>query len=610
MFRMVALALVSALWIVTTVFSASTAYAGEEIDIWQNDQDRPAGPPAYEVEFSGVDRSLQRLLKGSSQLVRLQDHSPETGAGFDRRILDDIERFDTVMRSEGFFAAQFSYEINWIEQPPKVTIRVSPGPSYVLRDVDIILIGSAKQGAPRPPTAAEIGFELGRKTRAAEIVAAERRIVRFYGRLGRPLAEMRDRRVTVNHVAQTVDVRLEVDPGPQAAFGPVTIKGLKDIEEDYVRTLIPWSQGDPYDAGKLNILKARLLRAGAISAVVTEHNEKLNADGELPLTILIVEGPRRAIGAGVKYSTAEGIAAEASWEHRNVFGRNEDFKVTLEAGQITQKGKVGLRRPDFRLPGLDLLATSVLARVDSDAFQELGAEAAAGARMPLGGGWRAAADGSLEIARLDDGDGTRTSRLFGLPASLTYDGTDSRWRPTKGTRLKVSATPYIGSFEGDVSLLVNRVDGSAYLALDKDRRFVVAARASFGSIIGESLTNIPSNKRFYAGGDGSIRGYKFQRVGPLDEKGDPTGGRSLFLTGAELRVVTWRSISVVPFVEGGNVYEEKFPDFSRAPRWASGIGLRHHTVFGPVRLDFAFPINSREQVDDPFQFYVSIGQAF
>ena len=99
-------------------------------------------------------------------------------------------------------------------------------------------------------------------------------------------------------------------------------------------------------------------------------------------------------------------------------------------------------------------------------------------------------------------------------------------------------------------------------------------------------------------------------MGPLDDNNDPTGGRSLFEVGTELRVVAWRSIEVVPFVEGGNVYDEVYPDFAQTPRWAAGIGLRHHTLIGPVRLDFAFPLNRRRDVDDPFQFYISLGQAF
>jgi len=586
------------------------ADAGEDRDAWFVEQDRPKPPPAYEVKISGVDRSLRHLMEDSSQLVELQHRAPETAAGYQRRIDVDLERFEEILRSKGYYAASFKQGIKRGDDQIKVSIQVSPGPTYVLSAFDVEFVGKETEDVPETPDPEGLGLNLWRRADAAEIVAAERRLLKSYARQGFPLAKVMDRRVSVNHLARTVSVELAVAPGPLARFGPLTFDGLKSVDEEYIRDLVPWVQGDPYDDSKLDLLKARLLRAGLFSAVVTENSGELDAAGELPLSVTVVEGPPRSVGAGVKYSTGDGIAGELSWEHRNVFGRNEDVKVSLEAGRITQQAKAAFRRPDTWEPSLDLITSAKLIRVDSDAFDELGAEVVGGARLPLGGRWRAATDASIEISRLKDNDGTRTSRLFGLPLSLRYDGTNSLWRPTEGTRLKLSMTPYAGEFDNITTFIVSRIDGHAFAALDEDKRFVLAGRASVGSIVGESRRDIPSNKRFYAGGDGSIRGYKFQKVGPLDDDNDPIGGRSLFLVGAEFRAIVWRSLSVVPFFEGGNVYEDQIPDFSTEPRWAAGIGLRHHTLFGPVRLDFAFPINRRDDVDNPLEFYISVGQAF
>jgi translocation and assembly module TamA len=38
--------------------------------------------------------------------------------------------------------------------------------------------------------------------------------------------------------------------------------------------------------------------------------------------------------------------------------------------------------------------------------------------------------------------------------------------------------------------------------------------------------------------------------------------------------------------------------------------MRWVTPIGPLRLDVAFPLNRRAGIDDTFQVYVSIGQAF
>ena len=106
-----------------------------------------------------------------------------------------------------------------------------------------------------------------------------------------------------------------------------------------------------------------------------------------------------------------------------------------------------------------------------------------------------------------------------------------------------------------------------------------------------------------------MRGYEYQKVGPLDENDDPIGGRTLLELSGELRIRVTETIGVVPFVDGGAVSEEPYPDFEDGMRWAAGLGFRYFTGFGPLRLDVAFPINGRD-VDNLFEFYVSFGQAF
>lgn len=572
---------------------------------------RPAPFRGYEVRFEGIDDpKVEELFEESSQLIALRDRPPATVGGIERRLRGDLVRFEEILRSEGFYSGGFANCISQDADLVTVTITVSPGTGYPLTGYEVELVGRDREGISEAPIAETAGRNLGKRARSADIVATEKRVLRSLGRNARPLATVVDRKVTVDHWTETVTVRLRIDPGPPAVFGPVTIQGLQSIEEDYVRDLVPWSPNDPFDAGKLEMLRTRLLGTDLFSTVVTEHAEAVGDNGQLPVTVIVFEAPKKSIGVGAKYSTGEGIAGEVFWEHRNLGGRNEDLKLSLEVGKITQQAQARYRWPDFRRPSEDLVSSFTLTRIDSKAFDELGAETAIGVRMPISGEWRGAADVSLETARLKEQGETSTSTLVGLPLAASYDGTNSRARPTEGVRLRLGATPYAGYLDKGIGFLVGTARGSGFLALDEERRFVLAGRTRVGSIVGESVGDLPANKRFYAGGDRSIRGYKFQRVGPLDDDNDPTGGRSLFEVGAELRVVTWRSIELVPFVEGGNVYDQVYPDFSQAPRWAAGIGLRHHTLIGPVRLDFAFPLDRRKEVDDPFQFYISLGQAF
>jgi translocation and assembly module TamA len=99
-------------------------------------------------------------------------------------------------------------------------------------------------------------------------------------------------------------------------------------------------------------------------------------------------------------------------------------------------------------------------------------------------------------------------------------------------------------------------------------------------------------------------------VGPLED-GTPTGGRSQFLISQELRWRWTESFGLVGFVDGGVVTEEAFYDPTVDDlRWGTGLGTRYFTPVGPLRLDMAVPIDRRSGIDAPWQFYISLGQAF
>ena len=123
-----------------------------------------------------------------------------------------------------------------------------------------------------------------------------------------------------------------------------------------------------------------------------------------------------------------------------------------------------------------------------------------------------------------------------------------------------------------------------------------------------TLEDLPADKRLYAGGSGSVRGYAYQRAGPIDQFDVPVGGRSSLEFGAELRTRITPTIGLVPFIDAGNVYPTNYPD-NGSLFYSAGLGVRYYTAIGPIRLDLAFPI-AKPATDKAFQIYISVGQAF
>jgi translocation and assembly module TamA len=105
-----------------------------------------------------------------------------------------------------------------------------------------------------------------------------------------------------------------------------------------------------------------------------------------------------------------------------------------------------------------------------------------------------------------------------------------------------------------------------------------------------------------------VRGYSYQEISPYNDNGDPTGGRSYVTGSLEARIKITDTIGIVPFIDVGTVSDSTFPGFSDI-RAGAGAGIRYATPFGPLRLDFAMPLNKYEDGTD-YGIYAGIGQSF
>ncbi len=130
--------------------------------------------------------------------------------------------------------------------------------------------------------------------------------------------------------------------------------------------------------------------------------------------------------------------------------------------------------------------------------------------------------------------------------------------------------------------------------------FRLGAGHAFG---GQTLT-----EKFYAGGGTSVRGFAEDALGKSDFFG-AVGGNALVVLSQEVRFPIFRWVRGVGFIDAGNVFP-KASDLSFLDLEAgTGAGLRVHSPFGVLRLDFGIPLTHREQ-QPRGRWYVGIGQTF
>ncbi len=585
-----------------------------------NDEETPAPQSeepvvGYETLLRGVeDEGLRAVLEGSSQLFALAQRPPATLIGLRRRAEADLERLRTALRSEGYYASELDLEIDSDSRPVRVALNVTPGPRYSLAAYDIGYVTSPAPPQALRPDLQEIAVTIGMPARAPEIVAAEQNLVSRLQERGYPFAQVAERKTFVDHEARVMTVQLSLDAGPAATLGPLTFTGQEQVAESYLRRIAGWDEGAPYDRRVLQETQRRLSETGLFASVTAETAAEPAADGALPVTVTLVERAQRSIGAAASISTDIGPGAEVFWEHRNLLGENETFRVSVTGSLIEQSSALEFRKPAFLEREQALLAELTGGFEDNDAFERQAVEGLVALERPVLDNWRVTAGVSAGYEVVDENangaTGERQFTLFGLPLTASRDTTDNPLDPASGTRLQASLTPATGVGDESLFFATGTLGGSAYYAVDEDARFILAARARAGTILGEETEVLPADRRFYAGGGGSIRGYEFQLVGPLDDDEDPLGGTSLVELGVEARVRVSEDIGVVPFVDGGTVFDDPWFNSGETLRWAAGLGLRYFTGFGPLRLDVAFPLNGRDDVDETLQIYISFGQAF
>lgn len=258
----------------------------------------------------------------------------------------------------------------------------------------------------------------------------------------------------------------------------------------------------------------------------------------------------------------------------------------------------------------DLLAYAALGHEDTPAYSGPLSRLSIGLQRPFSDSWTIFGGLPVEYSQLTDFDGTRHFFLWGLETKFEYDDSNDLFDPSEGTRLKLSLVPLLGSGTKNIGFLTSELSNAVYFDPIGDRSVILASRLKLSSIQGLSTRGLPANKRFYAGGGDSIRGYSFQLAGPLSPDDRPLGGRSIFELNTEIRARINDSIGAVIFLDSGDLYDGELPDLLGSQLWAAGIGLRYFTQVGPIRVDFGLPLNRCEDIDDVFQFYISVGQAF
>lgn len=604
-----------------------------------------------EVEIAEVVFEGHRAFS-KSELLKAMPKTNENGFLVDATFVEAEVRRDVVAlnrfyQGEGYLDARATLvgvEPTANFEEVVVTVRIEEGRPYFVRSVRIEGMALIDPAA----TMAEFATKPGERYRPAGEVAKDvRRILDRYQELAFLDADVRDAS-TIDLESNEVDVVVRVVEGVKTYVGDVKIVGNVETKDNVLRREIEVFTGEPLNLKKLERARRRIqaLRYwdfGPLGSTVEEQTiptQSFEAYQEAYVTLrdtardnvkdVVVEVRERDTGSvrfAVGVGSNQGVIGDVTYQKDNFDPTDwpESFSDFFDAFTGGGDTLILSLAPGTRYTRLG--ATYMNPRIGDGPFsfredlyktfyrreewreERLGSRTGVGRRlgedMSVGLSWR------NEVVEVRDLTTNAPQIAFDYEGENLVSAVQLDWRlsrtndfldPTDGFNVGASFE-HAGLF-GDVNFNQALANGEFYVKLGEDdleRPHVLRfdARVGWMGEYGDS-EDVPVFERFFLGGTGSLRGFRFRGAGP-HEKGGPIGGKALWTAGVEYAYPLFGepgpgnpSLRGVFFLDTGSLASSFGDDGITQVRAAFGFGIRVVVPFlgpRPIAIDFGFPLN-------------------
>ena len=582
----------------------------------QQQQDDPSTVRISKVKIDGAKaitkQQIEQSIGTGFPTIRFWVKKPV----FDEEVLkDDMIRIQRLYANNGYYDAKATYELKYNKDNTRVEIKINitEGEPIMLTQITVNFKGDLSEKIKK-----EVFKEIPLKGNTIFSPNAYQQtkgvISEILANNGYPKSEI-DGEALVNRREKWARAEFIVDPGLVYYFGSISISGNETVKSYIVEREKDFKKGEIYSLKKINETQANIFQLGLFRSVVLDPVFE-DKDQIANIEIVVKERKHGSVKIGGGFGTEDKLRGQVIWTQRNFFGGGRRLEVAGKFSFITQRVETSLIQPYIAGKNSELSGTLNFQRDDVPSFKGRSFLSTLRMQKSFKDYYSAFGSLNLQFSNIED-SATRTPQerseenvfLTFINMGLERDTTDSLLNPTRGTVISTGLESSFTALASDVNYLKGTIELRGYKKL---RRIVFAKKFTIGVIqpFGDTGTfDVPIFKRFFAGGSTSMRGFPFQKLGPLDNNNDPLGGNSLLVGSFELRYPLYGDFGGVTFFDYGNVYTREW-DFQLGDiKYAPGVGLRYDTIIGPIRFDVGYALNPEPGIRR-VQFFISIGQAF
>ncbi len=563
------------------------------------------GPAITEIRIIGNETFTKDALLAYTQL---QESGIFSVSHFTERALDrDLDNLERFYRSQGFFEAEVVAEDLAVTEDgleAQLLIGVYEGDRWTVSEIAFEGNENLSDEDLREATI----LEPGNPFVSAHVRSDQRTLLQAYARKSY-LDAKATQEIERDDENRTAAITYELYEGGQARIGEIELRGNEKTRHYVVEREYRMKSGDLFDPEKIGESQAKIYETGLFTAVWMEPAEEDSGKDVRRLDVTVRERPSGDLDLRLGYATIDGLLAGAEVTNRNVQGQSITLGAAVYYSKITRSLHVSGGDPWFMSWPIGILVVAGYSWDDEVSY--IG-ETTGGSviftkeyskKLDFDVGYSYSRNVVFESSssEIDVGTNTTGSLLF----AVNYDARDNILDAKRGNLARVQVDVASTALGGTNDFIRPNLLWRGYR--DVRRGVIGALSARYGWITSwEESGFVPVNERFLAGGEGSVRGYPRNSLGPTDNEGKPVGGKAVIELRGEVRFRRLGSWQLVLFVDAGMVWHDiSAIDLSELAVGA-GPGIRYGTPIGSLRFDAAKPINN----DGDWQFYFGIGQAF
>ena len=525
---------------------------------------------------------------------------------------EDLKTLETFYHQNGYLQARVvQYQVLMDSSRNAVHITIDLAEGELTRIEDVAIFGN--RTFSNDVLISQIQIHPEEPLQEKKIKAASLAILTLYADHGFVEAKV-EPNLRVNEETNRAILDFNIKEGTQFSIDRIHIQGLDKTRPDIVQRELRFRSGEIVNYSRLLESQRQVYLTGLFQSVFVRPQPTAMDSTKKDILIEVKENMSIEFNVAAGYGSVDRLRGRVEIVNNNLRGRAHKLGLAAKISFINRGLEASFTEP--RLFGTpwetDVRLSTGFKEEPGYDFSQVGGVVSVGRhfveRSTVTIAYREE-HGKLSHVRVSEIPAAVKTDIRSLRLSVVYDTRNNMFNPTEGAYLEW--TNELGSaFAGTTNGFVRSL-GRFKFFYSWTLTTVVATALEIGWMMAQGgLQAIPLQERFYAGGPNSLRGFEYQRVGPLNEDRVPTGGRFKVVWNViEIRRVVYKSFGVAVFADLGNVWEKPEQFQMGDIRFSPGIGIRWNTPIGSVRLDFG--INPGKKNGEPVnQLMFSMGQAF